>query len=469
MVLLNAAALLLYAETWAFAWDEGYHLVTARLILEGKRPYLDFCFPQTPVNAYWNAAWMSIFGQTWQVTHIAAALLTMAAVLLAADYIARRFPAPGWTLAAALVTATAAGFNQKLFLYGPLGQPYGTCLFALVAAFRLGARGVRRNERLSNGGCGLFAGIAAGSSLLTAAAAPVLFVWTLVYTRAGERWRTAFAFAAGALIPFLPVAWLAAQGPRQAWFNIVEYHARFRKLYWPNTTRHDLEVLTSWIDSGQALLLGLLAVGGLIYIVRRSKWPDELRREFYLAAWLAAALATEVGRAHPTFPQYFLLVVPFLAILAPAGAYAAAPGSPRAAALTVSLLTVFGMGRILYDHRESDHWAAYEHIAAKVAEVTPPGAPIFVNDPIYFLLKRTPPPGMELYYTHRLKLPPADRALFHILTDAELVSELQSGKFPTAYTCDDGGIGSDTLAPLYRRSAEVEECKVFWDFGRSPK
>src|ERR1700730_2278960 len=56
------AVLLAYAETRAFSFDEGFHLMAARLIKEGKRPYLDFCFPQTPLNAYLNAGWMSIFG-----------------------------------------------------------------------------------------------------------------------------------------------------------------------------------------------------------------------------------------------------------------------------------------------------------------------------------------------------------------------------------------------------------------------
>ena len=52
---LLAAALMLYAQTWAFTDDEGFHLLAAQLIKGGMRPYLDFCFPQTPLNAYWNA------------------------------------------------------------------------------------------------------------------------------------------------------------------------------------------------------------------------------------------------------------------------------------------------------------------------------------------------------------------------------------------------------------------------------
>src|SRR5450432_3522278 len=55
---LYAAVFLVYAETWAFTADEGYHMLAAQLMAAGRTPYIDFCFPQTPLNAYWNAGWM---------------------------------------------------------------------------------------------------------------------------------------------------------------------------------------------------------------------------------------------------------------------------------------------------------------------------------------------------------------------------------------------------------------------------
>jgi len=42
--------------------------MTAYLIGTGKRPYLDFFFPQPPLNAYWNRAWMGDFGPSWART-----------------------------------------------------------------------------------------------------------------------------------------------------------------------------------------------------------------------------------------------------------------------------------------------------------------------------------------------------------------------------------------------------------------
>ena len=73
---LLAIGLMLYAQIWAFTDDEGFHLLAAQLIKGGMRPYLDFCFPQTPFNAYWNAFWMWVFGDSWRTAHALAALET---------------------------------------------------------------------------------------------------------------------------------------------------------------------------------------------------------------------------------------------------------------------------------------------------------------------------------------------------------------------------------------------------------
>src|SRR5262249_30587558 len=137
---LYGALFLLYSQTRAFAWDEAYHLLTAQLILAGKKPYIDFCFPQSPLNAYWNAWWMSVLGQSWRVAHALAALLTIGAVLLTADFVARRLPVPGWRVAGALTAALATGLNARVFLFGPLAQAYGMCLFTLAMAFRISVR-----------------------------------------------------------------------------------------------------------------------------------------------------------------------------------------------------------------------------------------------------------------------------------------------------------------------------------------
>jgi hypothetical protein len=329
---------------------------------------------------------------------------------------------------------------------------------------------VDRNGALLPALAGFFAGVAAGSSLLSAAAAPVFLVWMLFYNRAGRRWTKLVGYGIGVAVPFAPVLWLFWLGPRQTWFNVVQYHAFFRQLYWSETTRHDIEILTSWIDSGQGLVLGLLAVAGLVYVARRSAWPRALQAEFYLCAWLAAALSAWVGRAHPTFARYFALPVPFLAVLSVAGLYAIGtrvlgPDRPRWPVLVVSVLLALGLGKSLYERRDLS-WNAYQRLANKVEQVTPRNALLLANEPIYFLTRRTPPPGFELFYSHKVNLPPAEAALMHIVTEAEVKRQVQSGMFATAYSCDDGEIDDWGLEKLYQQRVDMEDCSIFWGWKK---
>ena len=456
---LFTALLIAYSQTWAYTGDEGFHLLAALLVRRGMRPWVDFCFPQAPLIVYWNAGWMWLAGESWRVSHAISAVLVAAAVALLAAYVAWQFPiGRGWRAAAAVAAGLLTGLNAQVFAFGPLGQAYGLCLFLLVAAFVLAVR----EGTGSAAGAGFLASAAAASSLLAAPAAPVLLLWIVLQ----RRWKRAAAFCAAAALPWVPAAWLALQGSRQAWFNLVLYHARFRKLYWPETTQHDLEVMTSWIDSGQALVIGALAIGGLVWTARQSQWPRALKSQLYLCGWLALAISAALGFAHPTFPRYFLLAAPFAAILAAAGLYAAgsrlfvSPAWPLAAVLFV---TGCGLGEALYQRRDNYTWGDYERIGRHILSVTPPNGSIFAEEIVYFVMHRRPAPGLEFYYDRKVNLPPAELALLHILPQAEIDRRLAAGVFDTVYMCED----EDTynrlgLPKLYRHQDAVEDCALFW-------
>src|SRR6185312_5866445 len=109
-VVCIAAVMLTYARSFAFAWDEGYHLVAAWLIEHGKQPYIDFVFPQTPLNAYWNALLLRVLGENWRVPHTVASVLTASAIAMAVLYVFRRLHAPPpWRAACAVTTAILIG------------------------------------------------------------------------------------------------------------------------------------------------------------------------------------------------------------------------------------------------------------------------------------------------------------------------------------------------------------------------
>jgi len=470
-----AAALLVYSQTKAFAWDEGFHLLAAQLIKAGRKPYLDFCFSQTPLNAYWNAGWMWVYGESWRTAHAVAALLTSGAVFLMADFVFARLPVPNWRFAAALTAAVLTSLNITVFEYGTIAQAYGICLFLTVAAFRLAILVPDREGWLLPAGAGFLASADAGCSLLTATVTPVLLAWLLINNRTGNRWSKFAAFTGGALVPVLPVLRLFVQSPQAVWFGIFEYNGLYRQVDWPNAMRHNVDVLTYWIDSSQALTLGLLAGAGVFFIAR-GDWDRARRAEFYLCGWLAAATGAEICAGIPTFQRYFLLIVPFLAALAAVGLYAVTLrmwNPPRAGwpILVVTLLVVLGLAKSLYEKGDVYTWSYLEQIARKVDQVTPPGGMLFADEHIYFLTGRRPPSGFELADSHKLELlsPDVARGL-HIVPKYEVDRRVGAGVFDTVATFedDDDVLAAWGLARNYAHKAEVGDCTVYWGRTTAP-
>lgn len=467
-VALLTAGLLVYSQTIALAWDEGFHLLAAQLILRGRTPYLDFFHAQAPLYAYWNAFWMRIFGVSWRTAHAVSALLTAGAVMLTADLVFARFKDLRGRLAWAILAAILVGLNTAVVEYGTVGQAYGLCLFLIVAAFRVTIVSVDRQGWLLSALAGFLSGAASAASLLTAPVGPVLLIWMLWYNRAGARWAKFAAFIGGTIVPFFPLLWLFAKAPRRVLFQAVEFHLFYRDAAWKPATQHNLEVLISWANDPAALLLGLLGAVGLCFIVSKSVWDRERRAEFYLCGWLTLTITLYLFKAHPTFARYFLFAVPFLTMLATAGLYAIVSGvevlrGPRWPVLVMALVLAVGLGEEMYERRDDHSWPELEKAARKVNEVTPPQGMLLADEPIYFLTRRVPPEGMEYGDTHKLKLPTDFAAALHVVPQAELERRIHAGVFDTTFTCDADKIKDLGLADLYRMNFEINDCHVFWD------
>jgi len=457
-----------YSQTFSFTWDEGFHLLAAQLILDGKKPYIDFFFAQTPLYAYWNAFWMRIFGQSWHVAHAASSIMTTLAALPIADFTFARLKSP-WRLVGGVTAASLFLLNTEVLDFGTVGQAYGLCLFLGVAAFFCALRSVDRESIPSAAGAGFLAGTAACSSLLTAALAPILLAWILIYGR--RRAKKLLAFLAAGAVPFIPLFWFLVKAPVQTWFDVVRYHVYYRAANVQHTMRWDLGVVVSWTESSQAAILGALAIIGLWFISTHGEWTGFARRELYFCAWLSAGQALYLASTHPTFPRYFLFLVPFLSPLAAVGVYAIASrlGSSErrwTPTLAIIIATAVAAGDGLFN-RENFRWSELEHVARKVDQVTPPGAPMWADEHVYFLTKRQPPPGLEFSYSHTVNVDPAFGALVHVLPRAELIRMIAAGAFQTIETADDEDEINDLgIPPLYRQRTEISECDIFWDLKK---
>ena len=469
-VTLLAAGILFYSQTDAFAWDEGFHLLTAQLITRGERPYLDFNFSQTPLNAYWNALWMIVFGQSWRTAHSVASVMTALALMLTADFVFMRFPVVRWRFPLALMTALTLGLNVLIVQYGTIGQAYALALFLVVASFRISIEAVDK-ERISYAiAAGLLSSAAAGATLLTVPVCPVLAIWMTVQNRAGNRWAKFMAFLAAAFVPFLPVAWLFAKSPKQTLFNIIQYNLLFRQVEWAGAFGHDIGVLLSWLNSAQALLVGILALAGLLYIRFRSDWTQPQRAEFYLCGWLALGLGIHISSAHPTFQRYYLFALPFVIILGTAGMYSLstrvyAPNRPFWPIFALTVIFSLELAKALQDKHSNINWGDLTKIAAKADQVTPSNSLILGDEYVYFLTRRPPPSGMELADSHKLDFPPERALPLHLVSESEILKQLKAGRFATAADCDKGHkIGEEDFKKLFRQKEETDTCTVYWDF-----
>jgi hypothetical protein len=221
------------------------------------------------------------------------------------------------------------------------------------------------------------------------------------------------------------------------------------------------------------LLLGLLAAAGLLFTAFRSQWERARRAEFYLCGWLALALWAHISSAHPNFPQYFILLVPFLSILASVGLYSIGSqmyrsDRPLGPVLVYGVLLSLGLAKSFYEEGDDVTWQDFEKIARKVDQVTPPDGLLLADEHVYFLTRHPPPSGMELRDSHKLELPAAFADAMHIVSQSELDRRIQAGVFGAVESCtfSDEKIEALGLGRLYAQKAEIEDCAVFWD-GRS--
>jgi hypothetical protein len=462
-----AAGIIPYSQTLAFAWDEGFHLLAAQLILRGKRPYLDFLHSQTPLYAYWNAALMRVFGESWRMVHVVSSLAVTGAALLTGHFVLTRLQDRAWRLAGALCAMALVGLNSTILWYGTIGQPYAMCLLLTVAAFRLTVLAQERGSSRVCLGAGFFAGAAAASSLLTAPFAPVLLVWNLFYGGA-DRLKKGAMFVAGAAVPFLPLLWLFVQSPQQVLFGVFKYHGLYRGVDWPEAGKHNVDVATAWMNNYEAVLLIGLAGLGLSYIAGRSNWEPRIAREFYLCVWLIAAESAYLCIPRPTFGRYYMFVMPFLAMLSAVGLYAIAAqiGSlrfPWRYPLVLTLVLATAFVKYSVDALDEYSWADFQKVAAKVDEVTAPGATLYADEHVYFLTRREPPSGLEYGDSHKLELPDALAERMHVLSVAKIDAQVAAGNYATISICNN----EDRIMVLglpgpYTQKADVAGCGIYW-------
>ena len=269
----------------------------------------------------------------------------------------------------------------------------------------------------------------------------------------------------GASVPFAIVFGLATRGLGQVWFDTVVYHLSYRSAAWTRSDLNhwDLRILSSWSESPQGLILVILALCGLLSLADPRLWNTRQKSQFTLCAFLIAGLGLFCSVTRPTFPQYFVLLMPFLSILAAVGVFALANRvniARDAFWLTSSVSCLFILGSLPMISRRpwlGYSWQAVERVSSSIAAVTARNQTLFVDDDrIYFATKRLPPLGLENVYSAGLAVPPRLANLLNFVPQSRIDDLLKSSYFHTVcLLADDPRLESLNLRTNYTQSAKT--------------
>lgn len=467
---LICIVLLVFSQTGAIHdGDEGLHLVAASLVHAGQRPFVDFFYWHEPLYLYVVSSWMAVAGASWRSVHVLSALLTAVAALLIGSYTPaylRAMKAPAWW---GIVAASCFALNVLVLKWGTIGHNYALCLLMSVVAFRFAVSAVDRPGNSRAFLAGLSAGGAGATSPLVVFLVPVMLLWLVLANRAGARWAKAASFVVSAMVPFTPLMLLALAAPDETYFGLVEHHLTFRVRTTDAAPVH-VETLSSWMTSPQALLLIVLAGTGTVAVGRAAQ--TETRRDVCLCAALVLVLGVFASLAHPPArPPYFVVLTPFVAILASIGAFAIAqrinPPRGQLVASTVVALLAFGAARSIYRERLwSSEWKRIEAFAEEVNRVSAPGGSFYSSYPfVYFAARRLPPEGLENNWATRMTLSLDSFAQLEVMPEARLIERVRSGSFDaTLLRRGDSRYESATMDRLYQESKLLDQYFVLhWD------
>lgn len=291
--------------------DEGFYLIASKLVMMGKKPYLEFFYDQTPLLPYVYALWMHFSGITWNSVRWFSALLTTSIGTLLYWHICQQ--TRRWTTGYIAVVIFAS--STLVFAFFPVVKTFSLAALFLFSAYVVVTAGDREESLLSlaAGGCLLGFSVDTRSYLLLVA--PVFCWWVFCSTNASRRLTSVILFIAGLVAGILPTIYFFVLSPTQFVFDNLGFHA----------IRSSSGLIGLWSEKAVVVLilfLGRLQCSGIqdsilffislafVFSVARPKYAPRFAFQIAVTVGAISILPT------PTFPQYFCLCLPFLVVSA---------------------------------------------------------------------------------------------------------------------------------------------------------
>ena len=323
---------------------------------------------------------------------------------------------------------------------------------------------------------GLAAGAAVNTSLLAAPFFLVLTGWCVARAARSGRTRTLLWLVCGVLVASIPLAYLAMLAPTQTWFSIVEFQLFYRTAgatQPKNIVSHNLHEILDWVRSIQGVVLVLLSLAGWLFLFER-KAPTAVRRSVGYAASIAVIWAVFLTAVRPTWHMYYVLVVPYVSLLAAAGLCrlcARARLSQWSSKIFTGAILLYSLGLAIplvagVISRRPGRWAPPEEAARIVNAETGPGELIYSDDEsIYVAARRLPPRGLENSFGAIVRLPAGEYERAGLAPPESSEDQLRVGNFAAVVLTkanDAARIQAVKNGGLYPQSAETKNYVIFW-------
>jgi hypothetical protein len=429
---------------------------------------------QVPLYPLICGAWLRIFGSSWQAANLLSGLLICGSAAIIARIASRIYSASEWGAKGSIAAVLLFGLNLQVAQSGDDAQTYALCMFFCLSAWlaALDARPTSMRIFLT----GLAAGAAVNTSLLAAPFFLILMGWSVVQAAGPDRPRRLLWLVCGAAVASVPLAYLAMFAPTQTWFSIVEFHMFHRTAgatQPKNIASHNLHEILDWVRSIQGAVLVLLTLAGLLFLFDR-KAPASVRRSVGYAALIGVSWALVLTSLRPTWHAYYVLVVPYVSLLAAAGlcqVCARARLSQWSSKILTGTILLYSLGLAIplvagVISGRPGRWAPQEEAARIVAAETGPNQPVYSDDEsIYVAARRLPPRGLENSFGAAVRLPAGEYQRAGLVPPETNQDQLRAGSFAAVVLTkgpDDTGIQAVRSGGLYSQSAETKNYVIFW-------
>lgn len=321
--LLGCGALILYYLVLALQRridaDEGYFLLAARLVRQGRVPYADFFFPQLPLIPYLWGYLLHPAGLNWLSARVLAAGM---AVLSAGAFwsLARRRVAGGGVALALQLTYLTTDMGLE---WAVVVKAFGPAMLFMLLAWAAASRTLEPDRGGKAGRAWAFCGFSGGLALLTRLTVlpvvllmPAVLLWSARRSGRNGAWRQAACWLAGLLPALLVLGWFWHHAPLAFVYDNWRYHALGAPPTLAARLRENARVALEVVALNPLWILALALTAW--NLVRRRASPQDA---FYLLA-LAAMCAVSFVPIQ-SYHQYYCLATPWLLL-------AAAPGLEEA-------------------------------------------------------------------------------------------------------------------------------------------